>query len=159
MNIIIQYITIAVVIIVAYMNKISKVLQKNYIYINAIMLFLALYIILFPIISIHIKKVVPQFNECTYLRLTGNPCPLCGGTRYIQNLPQNILNPSYYLNPFGFIMICVFLEIILRLYNFKQIKKKEISEIRVLIDIFIHMLLLIFLIIYEIIFLMQYGNY
>lgn len=134
------------------MNKIINFVKKNYIYINLTFLFLTIYIILFPIIAIPIKMIFPQFNECTYLKTTGNPCPLCGGTRYIQNLPKVFTDITYLFHPFGIIMIFIFVECIFRIYNIIT-RKKERREKYIKVDIVIHLLLLTCFSLYEIIFL------
>ncbi len=136
------------------MDKIINFIKKNYIYVNITFLLLTIYIILFPIISIPIKTIFPQFNECTYLRITGKPCPLCGGTRYIQNLPKVFTDITYLYHPFGIIIIFIFVESIYRIYNILT-RKKEKTEQYIEIDIFMHLLGLICLSLYEIIFLIM----
>lgn len=135
-------------------NRITKFIKKNYIYVNITFILISIYIILFPIIQIPIKAIFPRFNECTYLRTTGKPCPLCGGTRYIQNLPKVFDDITYLFNPFGVIMICIFLEIIYRIYNLTT-RKKEKTEKYIKIDITIHLVELITLTLYEIIVLLS----
>lgn len=135
-------------------NRITKFIKKNYSYVNITFILISIYIILFPIIQIPIKAIFPRFNECTYLRTTGKPCPLCGGTRYIQNLPKVFDDITYLFNPFGIIMICIFLEIIYRIYNLAT-RKKEKTEKYIKIDITIHLIELIALALYEIIFLLS----
>lgn len=134
------------------MYKIIKFIRKNYIYINITFLLLSIYIILFPIIAIPIKTIFPEFNECTYLRITGNPCPLCGGTRYIQNLPKVFSDITYLFHPFGIIIIFIIVDGIFRIYNI-IIRKKEKTEKQIEIDILVHLLAIICFFIYEIIFL------
>lgn len=136
------------------MNKIINFIKKNYIYVNITFILISIYIILFPIIQIPIKTIFPRFNECTYLRTTGKPCPLCGGTRYIQNLPKVFDDITYLFSPFGIIMICIFLEIIYRIYNLTK-RKKEKTEKYIKIDITIHLIELIALALYEIVFLIN----
>lgn len=136
------------------MKKIIEFIKKNYIYVNITFILISIYIILFPIIQIPIKKIFPNFNECTYLRTTGKPCPLCGGTRYIQNLPKVFDDITYLFNPFGIIMICIFLEIIYRTYNLIT-RKKEKTETYIKVDITVHLIELTALAIYEIIFLLN----
>lgn len=136
------------------MNKIINFIKKNYIYVNITFILISIYIILFPIIQIPIKTIFPRFNECTYLRVTGKPCPLCGGTRYIQNLPKVFDDITYLFSPFGIIMICIFLEIIYRIYNLTT-RKKEKTEKYIKIDITIHLIELIALALYEIVFLIN----
>lgn len=136
------------------MKKIINFVKKNYIYVNITFLILTIYIILFPIIAIPIKAIFPQFNECTYLRITGKPCPLCGGTKYIQNLPKVFTDITYLFHPFGIIMIFVFLESIFRIYNIIT-RKRERTEKYIKIDIVLHLIALISFSIYEIIFLIK----
>lgn len=136
------------------MKKVINFVKKNYIYVNITFLLFSIYIILFPVIQIPIKAILPEFNECTYLRITGKPCPLCGGTRYIQNLPKVFEDITYLFHPFGIIIICIFLEIIYRIYNLKT-KKQEKTEKYIKIDITIHLIELIALALYEIVFLLN----
>lgn len=139
------------------MNKIVSFVKKNYIYVNITFLFLSIYIILFPIIAIPVKAIFPQFNECTYLRVTGNPCPLCGGTRYIQNLPKVFSDITYLLHPFGAVIIFVIFEIVYRIFNI--ITRKKVKTDRwIRIDIFIHLMAIISLSLYEIIYLILGAN-
>lgn len=134
------------------MNKIIRFVKENYIYVNITFLFFCIYVILFPIIEKPIKAIFPTFNECTYLRVTGKLCPLCGGTRYIQNLPTVLNDITYLFHPFGIIIIFIILETIYRIYQIIT-RKKEKTEKQVEIDILIHLLALICFSIYEIIFL------
>lgn len=141
-------------LIIKNINKLIKYLKKNYIYINITFLLLSIYVILFPIIAIPIKTIFPKFNECTYLRITGKPCPLCGGTRYIKNLPQVFNDITYLFHPFGIIMIFIILESIFRIYNILT-RKRERTEKQIQIDILIHLLAIICFFVYEIIFLIK----
>ena len=127
-------------------------IKKNYIYVNITVLLLTIYIILFPIITIPIKNVFPTFGECTYLRVTGKPCPLCGGTRYIQNLPQAFTDITYLFHPFGVIMTFVLGEAIFRIYNLIT-KNKEKSEKYIEVDLNVHFIAFICFTIYEIVFI------
>ena len=135
------------------MKKMISFIKKNYIYVNITVLLLTIYIILFPIITIPIKNIFPAFGKCTYLRVTGKPCPLCGGTRYIQNLPKAFTDITYLYHPFGVIMIFVLGEAIFRIYNLIT-KNKEKSEKYVKADLNIHLIAFTCFTIYEIVFIM-----
>lgn len=134
------------------MNKIISMIKKNYIYVNITFFLLTIYIILFPIIAIPIKSIFPQFNECTYLKMTGKPCPLCGGTRYIQNLPKAFSDITYLFHPFGIIMLVIVGESIFRMYHIITRKKKK-SKTYIELDVIIHLSIFICFVSYEIIFL------
>lgn len=134
-------------------NKILNYIKKNYKILNIIFLLLSMYVILFPIISIPIKNIFPEFGQCTYLRVTGDPCPLCGGTRYIQNLPQVFKNITYLFHPFGVIVLFVIFEFVFRIYNL--IKKKNDFKL-IKIDIVIHIIAVIMFFIYEITYFMKW---
>ena len=134
------------------MKKIVTFLKKNYIYVNITFLCLTIYVILFPIISIPMGQILPHFNECPYLRITGKPCPLCGGTRYIQGLPKIFTDITYLYHPFGVIIIVIFCEFLFRVYNIIT-RKKEKGMKWVEKDLIVHLILLICLNLYEIIFL------
>lgn len=134
------------------MEKIIEFIKKNYIYVNIVFLSLVIYIILFPIIEAPIKEIFPMFNECTYLKATGKPCPLCGGTRYIKNLPKALEDITYLFNPFGIIMTFILFEMIYRIYNLITIKKEKSTKY-VKIDIIVHLIAVICFSLYEIVFL------
>ena len=79
--------------------------------------------------------------------MTGKPCPLCGGTRYIAGLPQTITDPSYLIHPFGVMIITVFLELIFRII----VLIKKYNNIKLVkIDFIIHIIILIIFLIYVI---------
>ena len=134
------------------MDRIISFIKKNYIYINVTFLMLTIYIILFPIISIPLNKMFPQFSVCPYLKITGRPCPLCGGTRYIANLPKVFTDFTYLFQPFGIMIIVLICENIFRIYNIIT-RKREKSTKWVERDISIHLLLLNIFNIYQIIFI------
>lgn len=135
------------------MKRISELIKKNYIYVNITLLLLCIYIIFFPVIEKIIKPIWLSFNECVYLKLTGKPCPLCGGTRYIANISKVFSDITYLFHPFGIIMIVIFSEIVFRIYNIIT-KKKEKSTKWIERDLGIHLLLLNMLNIYEIVFIL-----
>ena len=134
------------------METIIDFIKRNYIYINITLLLLTIYIILFPIIEIPIKSVLKDFNECTYLRVTGKPCPICGGTTYIRNLPQIFEDVTYLFNPFGIIIIGIVVENIFRIYNIIT-RKKEKTKRYIKIDTCVHIIAFICFSIYEIVFI------
>lgn len=131
------------------MKKIYKIIKENYIYINITFLILAIYVIFFPIIAKQIQKIIPQFGICPYLFITGKPCPLCGGTRYIENLYKVFNDITYLLHPFGLMIIMIFMEIIFRTINI-VLKKKSDKIIK--FDVIIHIIEAIAFFMYEILF-------
>ena len=133
------------------MNNIMKFFKKGYIYINYTFLFLTIYVILFPFISTLIQKIYPQFGICPYLRMTGKPCPLCGGTRYVKGLPKVFSDVTYLFHPFGIMMIIIFIELIFRIYCITT-KKSEKSDKFIKIDFITHLIILLCFVIYEIVF-------
>ncbi len=140
------------IIITAY-KKILDIMKKNYKYTNLTLIILAIYVILFPIISLCIERINPTLTQCVYLKTTGKECPLCGGTRYIKNIGDGISDPTYFLNFFGAIIFVILLNIILRfiiLIYFNKIKKMDLI---IKLDLNIHIILLLLYLGYEIIFL------
>ena len=86
------------------------------------------------------------------MKMTGKPCPLCGGTRYIQGLPNVLKDITYLFHPFGVMMIIIFIELIFRIYCVIT-RKKERSDRFIKVDFIIHMFILVCFIAYEIIFI------
>lgn len=147
-------------------NNLKK--ERYYIIISITFLLMCLYVIFFPFFSKLLNLINPNLTICPFLKLTGNPCPLCGGTRYIQGLGNVFSDFTYLLHPFGFIIITIFLEVIYRfgilLFYFRKRKQFNCDNsntnefilknfnIFVKIDIIIHTILIILFVIYEICF-------
>ena len=137
-------------------NKLIEIIKKNYIYINITILLLLIYVILFPLISDFLAPIFPNLFDCVYLKTTGKPCPLCGGTRYIKNLYKVTEDITYLFNPFGIMVLFIVFETIYRVYNIMTLKKEK-SMKYIKIDIIIHTIALICFFIYEGVFIiLQY---
>ena len=133
------------------MKHIFKSLKKEYININITLICIYVYVLfVFPTISPLLEKISPLLTKCPYLNLTGKPCPLCGGTRFLQNIGNVFYDIHYILNRFGVIALLIVLEIVFRIIN---IVKKEDRERIILLDIIIHIFLLTIYIIYSIYFI------
>lgn len=132
--------------------SIIKWTKNNYKIINITALFLGIYVLTFPIILSILEKNIIGITKCPYLMLTGKPCPLCGGTRFIKNIGHSINDLSYFLNFFGVIIIIVVLEIVFRIIN---ILKNEHKDNIIKLDVFVHILIFISYIIYEIWFILN----
>lgn len=131
-------------------------LKKNYIYICYTFLALAIYVIFFPIIAKFLSYISPNLTECVYKKITGKPCPLCGGTRYIANIKQVLKTPSYLLHPFGLIIIFIIFEVFFRIFCIYSVKKEKINLKKLLIvDSIIHIIAIISFFVYEICFLIS----
>lgn len=121
--------------------------KKNYNYINITIISLCGYIVAHIfLISRIFEKYFPNFAKCAYLQYTGNPCPLCGGTRYIRNIREAFSDISYLFNFFGFAVIVFIFEVLFRMVLL--ISKKEKSKTLIVTDIFIHSIILIIYLIY-----------
>ena len=79
----------------------KKEYLKTYKIVNIVIVCLVIYIYFFPQISIVLEKVMPNSTKCVYLTITGKPCPLCGGTRYIKNIKKCFYDITYLYNFFG----------------------------------------------------------
>lgn len=132
--------------------KLINNIKKNYLYINMAFLGLTIYIIIYPFLSLILEKVSPILTKCTYLYLTGNPCPFCGGTRFIRNISKVFTDINYIFNFFGVFFLIIILELIFRLFNIIRIKRNKMNDKIIIFDIIIHIILIILLIVYEIIF-------
>ena len=135
-------------------NKNKEKILKNYTYINITLLFFTIYIILFPYISKLLNLISPSITKCPYLEITGKPCPLCGGTRYISELYKSFSDITYLFCFFGFVMIFVLFELIFRIFNIIYLlRKKTINKKIIIFDIIIHSIAFIAFLMYELIFI------
>lgn len=126
-------------------------LQKTYQYISITVGVLGIYILLYPFFVEWIQKFIPTFGRCPYLTITGEPCPLCGGTRYIRGWIQGGKDIFYLIHPFGVILVIIFLEILLRIGIFFYYKKrKEVSVSFIKTDAIIHFIIVLLFFLYEI---------
>lgn len=127
--------------------KVFEEIKKNYKKINIAILGICIYFMCFPLIAILLEKISPSLTKCVYLELTGKPCPLCGGTRFLKNISNVFNDISYVFNFFGLVLLTIILEIIFRTI---VIFKKNFSEKLIKIDIYLHIFLFICYTIYEI---------
>lgn len=131
-------------------NKLNK---RNYIYLSITMLMLSLYIVFFPFFAKILNGISPNLTKCVYRSITGKPCPLCGGTRFIAGIKENLTNISYFNSFFGYMIIFIFFEIIFRIFCIIYTSiSKDIKKI-VGLDIVIHLLCFILFITYEVLFI------
>ena len=121
------------------MKRILQGIEKNYKKINITILCICIYILLFyPLVSKIMEHISPTLTQCSYMQLTGKPCPLCGGTRFLRNIKNVFYDIHYVFNIFGLIILILLMEIIFRIINLKTKQKKE-SIIKC--DIIIHLVL------------------
>ena len=119
-----------------------------YFYMNYAIAGYILYILLLPFISPVMQKLLPDLWQCAFLRITGQPCPLCGFTRDLTSFFKG--DSAALINPASiFIIFFVILNFIYRasvIAFFKKIPNR-IQKIAAYTDIFIHAALLILLVI------------
>ena len=133
------------------MKKILQGMEKNYKIINIVVLCICLYlVILHPFVSKVMEEISPVLTRCPYMQLTGKPCPLCGGTRFLRNIKNVFYDIHYVFNIFGLIILIIFIEIIFRIIN---LKTKQKNKTVIIFDIIIHLLLFIIYIVYSIYFI------
>lgn len=130
--------------------KISKDIKNDYRICNIVLLYISIFILLLPVVLGILEKISPVLTRCPYLELTGKPCPLCGGTRFIKNIKNSFNDLSYFFNFFGIIIVIVLFQIVFRTIN---IFKKTYSDKLIKIDIFVHILIFVAYTIYEICFI------
>lgn len=133
----------------------NKDKKRNYMYLSITLLILAIYVISFPFVSKILEKISLELVVCPYLKMTGNPCPLCGGTRYFAGLGNVFQDIRYLFHPFGIMAIGVIFEIIFRIYVIWKIKKDRITKGVVIFDIIMHSIMIISFILYEVFFFLK----
>lgn len=129
--------------------------RKNYIYLSVTMLSLSLYIVFFPIFSKLLNYILPNFSKCVYKSITKKPCPLCGGTKFIAQIKDNIFNLSYFNCFFGYVIIFVIFEIIFRIFCILYIKNSKHIKALFITDVFIHVIVFVLFVLYEIIYIIN----
>ena len=131
-------------------NKLNK---RNYIYLSITMLMLSLYIVFFSFFAKILNSISPNLTKCVYRSITGKPCPLCGGTRFIAGIKENLTNISYFNSFLGYMIIFIFFEIIFRIFCIIYTSiSKDIKKL-IVFDIVIHLLCFILFITYEVLFI------
>ena len=122
-------------------NDFSTFFLKHYKTLNITLIGLGIYSICFPFLSKILELISPSLTKCAYKQITGNDCPLCGGTRFFNNILQNGFKFEYLFSPFGIMFLILIIELVSRtilLFNLKKITKKII-----IIDLIWHILILI----------------
>lgn len=131
-------------------NKLNK---RNYIYLSITMLMLSLYIVFFPFFAKILNSISPNITKCVYRSVTGKPCPLCGGTRFIAGIKENLTNISYFNSFFGYMIIFIFFEIIFRIFCIIYTHISKDMKKLIVFDFVIHLLCFILFITYEVLFI------
>ena len=118
--------------------------------INLVVLMYICYLLILPIISPFLSKIMPTFWRCQYLAYTGHPCPFCGMTRDFAHMFHfNFAN----INAMSlFFLIFVLFEFIFRIV---LLSVKNISSKVRIFDIVIHIIFVIVIIVYIIAFFMM----
>lgn len=127
--------------------KFFNMVEKEYKKVNITILGVCIYFLCFPIISKILEKISPTLTRCPYLSMTGKPCPLCGGTRFLRNIGNVFNDISYIFNFFGILVLVLILEMFFRTIN---IFKKRYNKKLIIIDIIVHIILFILYTAYEI---------
>lgn len=128
------------------MNKLLESIRKNYKAVNITILCLCIYLLfIFPIVSTILEKISPVLTRCPYLQLTGKPCPLCGGTRFLKNIKTVFHDITYVFNFFGLVILILIMETIFRIIN---IKTKQNKKKVIIYDVLVHIILFISYLIY-----------
>ncbi len=125
-------------------------LKKYYKIINITFIILSVYLITFPISSHFLEMLSPNLTKCVYKEMTGNDCPLCGGTRFFNNILENGFLFDYLFSPFGFMFIVVIIELVSRIILL--FLSKKITTKIIIIDLIWHSLIFTGYIIYLITF-------
>lgn len=132
------------------MEKIFKGIKKNYKIFNIVILSFCLYLfILYPLVSQILEKISPTLTKCPYLQLTGKPCPLCGGTRFLKNIKNVFYDIHYVFNFYGLVILMLAMETIFRIFNLiKKVNKDNIIMFDVTIHFILFMIYMIYIIYY-----------
>lgn len=130
-----------------------KIKNKSYIYMNITLVCVSIYVIFFPLFANVLSWISPALVRCPYLRVTGNPCPLCGGTRFLANWREIFHDPTYLFQPFGYMILYVLGSLIFRIIVLRYASKKgEIPRWVILLDIVVNAIAAMLYIVYVVTF-------
>lgn len=123
-------------------------IKKIYSVIQKIILGYVVYFLLLPAITPFMKKIIPDFWQCSYTKVTGKPCPFEGITGDFKNIilygmEENTVNVIS--KPLFIYFIC---EITVRIIICIYLKKISVKRIKIIIiiDVIIHILFLVYII-------------
>ncbi len=134
-------------------NENLEKLKKLYKYLNITLLILAIYAIFYPVISKILVSIHPSFGICAFNVLTNSQCPLCGGTRFFENILINGFDSNMFSSPFMIMFIVLIIELLLRIILI--IKYKKITKNIFILDLIWHSIIFISYISYLILFFVE----
>lgn len=129
--------------------------MKFYRVTSIIMLGLCIYGFLLPVISPVMEKLLPGIWMCPFLRIVGQDCPFCGITRGISSIYRLQLENASFISMFVFLLALI--EAAYRTFIVlfvKEIKQKSVNLL-ITADIVWHILMLVVLSVYVIMFLVN----
>jgi hypothetical protein len=103
-----------------------KLFKKNYKTVNLITLSFCIYLFIYPLIAKVLDTVTPGITDCAFKKITGIPCPFCGGTRYLTSLKNVFNDPSVLNSPFTIIIGLLIIQLIIKIYT--TINRDKLSD-------------------------------
>lgn len=142
------------------MNYSSPAFTKNYRIVNLVILFYLLILFLLPFIDEKMKSTIPSVWRCSYRTITHKPCPYCGITRDAKNIIFNFQmmldGKIHFMNKLSpFLAFIIPLEFIIRIATLLLLARKKTGKKYPATDIFIHIVMIIALIVYDVTFFLK----
>jgi len=129
--------------------------KRIYRIVSIIILAFCAYFFLLPVISSLMEKILPGLWTCPFLRITGKECPFCGITRGIGSLYRLETGSANIISMVAF--MAVLAETAFRtilLIGMTQMKRRALETV-VFSDVIYHLLLVIGLTVYVIMYLLN----
>ena len=124
--------------------------------VSIVILAVCIYFFLLPVISPLMERLLPKIWTCPFLRITGNPCPFCGITRGMGSIYSLDIGSASTTALMAALIAVSETAFRILIVTFAGSMKGRTIENIIMIDIICHLLLVISVTIYVIIYMLKY---